>query len=149
MVELSRPFACTMELITILNRCHRFRGFIYYDARVSSDHKSIEIAVRPRKGSKAICSRCLDGYAARFSGAHLIESLIHLRHDMETIEDIESLGALLADDLQISFVGGICGSVFCCARAYMRLIRRLKATRGCGPCNLRIHFRFRVSTDWV
>jgi hypothetical protein len=47
-----------MELITILNRCHRFPGFVYQQARFSSDHKSIQIAVRSRKGSKAICSRC-------------------------------------------------------------------------------------------
>ena len=47
-----------LQLITILNRCHRFPGFVYQQARFSSDHKSIEISVRPRKGSKAICSRC-------------------------------------------------------------------------------------------
>ena len=47
-----------LQLITILNRCHRFPGFVYQKARFSSDHKSIEIAMRPRKGSKAICSRC-------------------------------------------------------------------------------------------
>ena len=47
-----------LQLITILNRCHRFPGFVYHQARFSSDHKSIEIAVRPRKGSTAICSRC-------------------------------------------------------------------------------------------
>src|SRR5436309_3705655 len=47
-----------MELITILNPCHRFRGFVYQHARFSADHKSIEVAVRPRKGSAAICSRC-------------------------------------------------------------------------------------------
>jgi hypothetical protein len=47
-----------MELITILNRCHRFRGFVYHRARFSPDHKSIEISVRPRKGSAVICSRC-------------------------------------------------------------------------------------------
>jgi transposase len=47
-----------MELITILNRCHHFRGFVYQQARFSSDHKSIERAVRPRNGSAAICSRC-------------------------------------------------------------------------------------------
>jgi transposase len=47
-----------MELITILNRCHRFRGFVYHGARFTSDHKSIEISVRPRKRSAAICSRC-------------------------------------------------------------------------------------------
>jgi transposase len=47
-----------MELITILNRCHRFPGFVYQQARFSPDKKSIEIAVRPRKGSGAMCSRC-------------------------------------------------------------------------------------------
>jgi transposase len=47
-----------LQLITILNRCHRFPGFVYQQARFSSDHKSIEIAVRPRKGSMAVCSRC-------------------------------------------------------------------------------------------
>src|SRR5216683_3160556 len=47
-----------LQLITILNRCHRFRGFVYQQASFSPDHKSIEIAVRPRKGSAAICSRC-------------------------------------------------------------------------------------------
>ena len=47
-----------MELITILNRCHRFRGFVYQHARFSADKKSIEVAVRPRKGSAAVCSRC-------------------------------------------------------------------------------------------
>jgi len=47
-----------MELITILNRCHRFRGFVYQHATFSADKKSIEVAVRPRKGSAAVCSRC-------------------------------------------------------------------------------------------
>ena len=37
---------------------NRFRGFVYRQARCSSDGKSIEIAVRPRKGSAAVCSRC-------------------------------------------------------------------------------------------
>jgi transposase len=47
-----------MELIRILNRCHRFRGFVYQHAHFSADKKSIEVAVRPRKGSTAACSRC-------------------------------------------------------------------------------------------
>jgi transposase len=47
-----------LQLITILNRCHRFPGFVYRQARFSSDGKSIEIAVRPRIGSRAVCSRC-------------------------------------------------------------------------------------------
>ena len=47
-----------MELITILNRCHRFQGFVYQHARFRPDKKSIEVSLRPRKGSAAICSRC-------------------------------------------------------------------------------------------
>jgi transposase len=47
-----------MELITILNRCHRFRGFVYQHAHFGADKKSIEVAVRPREGSAAVCSRC-------------------------------------------------------------------------------------------
>lgn len=59
MVEVS-PTASVraMVLITILNRCHRFRRFVYQQAHFSADKKSIEVAVRPRKGSAAICSRC-------------------------------------------------------------------------------------------
>ena len=43
-----------MELIRILNRCHRFRGFVYQHAHFSADKKGIEVAVRPRKGSTAV-----------------------------------------------------------------------------------------------
>ena len=45
-----------MERITILNSCHHFPGFVYQQARFSADRKSIEVAVRPRKGSAAVCS---------------------------------------------------------------------------------------------
>ena len=47
-----------MELIMILNRCHHFSGFVYQHARFSPDKKTIEIAVRPRTGSTAVCSGC-------------------------------------------------------------------------------------------
>jgi hypothetical protein len=47
-----------MELITILNHCHRHRGFVYQHARFGPDQKSIEVAVRPREGSAAVCSGC-------------------------------------------------------------------------------------------
>jgi hypothetical protein len=33
-----------MKLITILNRCHRFRGFVYQHAHFTADKKSIEVA---------------------------------------------------------------------------------------------------------
>jgi len=35
-----------MELITILNHCHRHRGFVYQNARFSPDKKTIEVEVR-------------------------------------------------------------------------------------------------------
>jgi hypothetical protein len=47
-----------LQVITILNRCHHFRGFVYQYARFAPDHQSIEIAGRLRKGSMPICSRC-------------------------------------------------------------------------------------------
>lgn len=47
-----------LQLITILNRCHPFRGLVYQHARLRPDKKSIEISVRPRRGSAAVCSRC-------------------------------------------------------------------------------------------
>ena len=50
--------ARAMELLTILNQCHRFRGFVYQQAVFAADRQSIEITVRPRAGSKAVCSGC-------------------------------------------------------------------------------------------
>jgi hypothetical protein len=47
-----------MELITILNTCHRIRGFVYQHARFGTDKKSIELAVQTRKVSATVCSRC-------------------------------------------------------------------------------------------
>ena len=47
-----------MELTTIINHCYRFPGFIHERAKWSADKKSIEVRVRPRVGSAAVCSRC-------------------------------------------------------------------------------------------
>jgi transposase len=47
-----------MELITILNHCHHHRGFVYQQDRFDPDKKFIEVVVRPREGSAAICSGC-------------------------------------------------------------------------------------------
>jgi hypothetical protein len=33
-----------MELITILNHCHRFRGFVYHHDGFTPDKKAIEIS---------------------------------------------------------------------------------------------------------
>jgi hypothetical protein len=52
-VEVFAADLLAMDLITILNRCYHFRGFVYQHA----DHKSIEILVRPRQGLAAVCAR--------------------------------------------------------------------------------------------
>ena len=57
-LEVRLAIFAFMLLTTILNRCHRFSGFVYGQACFSSDGTSVEISVRPRVGSKAICSGC-------------------------------------------------------------------------------------------
>jgi transposase len=47
-----------VQLKTILNRCHRFKSFVYGTVYFDHDGTKIHVAVMPRKGSKAICSRC-------------------------------------------------------------------------------------------
>jgi hypothetical protein len=47
-----------MELVTILNHCYHHRGFVYHKARFSPDKKSIEVSLRPRQGTAAVCSGC-------------------------------------------------------------------------------------------
>ncbi len=43
-------FHLMLHLITILDRCHRFPGFVYQQARFSADHKSIEICRASAQG---------------------------------------------------------------------------------------------------
>ena len=45
-----------MQLKTILNRCHKFKSFVYDQARFVG--KAIEVTVLPRANAKAICSHC-------------------------------------------------------------------------------------------
>lgn len=47
-----------MNLLTILNHCHHHRGFVYQQACFGPDKKSIEVSVRPRHGTAALCSGC-------------------------------------------------------------------------------------------
>lgn len=47
-----------MLLTRLLNACHHIPGFVYEGARLCEATQSIEIDVRPRKGSKPICSCC-------------------------------------------------------------------------------------------
>ena len=84
-----------MELITILNRCYRFRGFVYDQARFTSDDKSIEISVRPRKRSavqkearevRDILERLEDGTLEKLPAVdHLLRSVIEQEMDTVTV----------------------------------------------------------------
>jgi hypothetical protein len=56
-----------LQLITILNRGHHFRGFVYQHACFRPDYLSIEIAVRPRKDSAGDCGFPLFHGVARFA----------------------------------------------------------------------------------
>jgi len=47
-----------MRLISLLNHCYHFPGFVNVVARLCEHTKSIEVEVRPRVGSKAKCSIC-------------------------------------------------------------------------------------------
>ena len=45
-----------MQVKTVLNRVHKIKGFVYGKVRLA--HDRIEVEVRPRRGSRPICSGC-------------------------------------------------------------------------------------------
>ena len=47
-----------MLLTRLLNACHHFPGFVYERARLTENYNTIEVEVRPRRGSKGCCSGC-------------------------------------------------------------------------------------------
>lgn len=47
-----------MQLKTILNRCHKFKSFVYDQVRFVGE--AIEVTVLPRANGKALCSRCAE-----------------------------------------------------------------------------------------
>jgi transposase len=47
-----------MLLARLLNHCHHFPGFVYAAVRLNEATSTIEVDVRPRRGSKGHCSCC-------------------------------------------------------------------------------------------
>lgn len=47
-----------MHIRILANKVYKHKGFVYQSEQWSEDANAIEIHVRPRKGSKALCSRC-------------------------------------------------------------------------------------------
>jgi len=52
------PRGGTMLLTRLLNACHHFPGFVYAAVRLIETTSTIEIDVRPRRGSRPRCSCC-------------------------------------------------------------------------------------------
>lgn len=56
-----------MHIRTLLNKVYRHKGFVYHSEYYCEKRRSLIIEVRPRKGSRAVCSKCLhicSGYDA-------------------------------------------------------------------------------------
>jgi transposase len=94
-----------MELITILNRRHRFPGFVYQHARFGADKRTIEVGVRPRRGSAAICSGChqpAPGYdrlpERRFEFIPFWGFLVFLLYSMRRV-DCPRCGAVMVEEV--------------------------------------------------
>jgi transposase len=47
-----------MRLISLLNHYQRYPGFVYEKARLCRESQTIEVSVRPRRGSRPVCSGC-------------------------------------------------------------------------------------------
>lgn len=80
-----------MHIKTILNRVHPVKGFVYEKARFVE--KDIEVTVRPRKGTKAICSGCGHkgptydtGRARRFTFIPLWGLAVYLVYAMRRVD---------------------------------------------------------------
>src|SRR5260370_17256286 len=54
-LEVFADVRLAKELITLLNRCHRFRGFVYHASPFTSGYNSIQDSVRPPKRSTPTC----------------------------------------------------------------------------------------------
>jgi transposase len=58
MLGVATAWRFPMRLITLLNHCEHFAEFVYVKARLCASSQTIEIDVRPRRGSRPVCSGC-------------------------------------------------------------------------------------------
>ena len=94
-----------MLLLTILNQCHRFPGFVYQAAKFTPDRKAIEVRVRPRHGSAVVCSGCHEpgpGYdhlgERRFEFIPLWGFLVFFLYRMRRV-DCRQCGAVMVEEV--------------------------------------------------
>ena len=55
--ENSNPFEAMMRLVTVLNRCSKFKRFVFASAHFDEQDR-IVVSIEPRKNSKPECSEC-------------------------------------------------------------------------------------------
>jgi transposase len=94
-----------LDLITILNHCHHHSGFVYHHARFGPDKKSIEVRLRPRAGSAAVCSgrhRPAPGYdhlpERRFEFIPLLGFLVFFLYSMRRVQ-CRSCGVVVVEEV--------------------------------------------------
>ena len=92
-----------MELLTILNHCYPQPGFVYQQASFGPGKKSIEVKVRARARSAAICSRChrpAPGYdhqaERRFEFIPILGYLVFLLYCMRRV-DCQTCGVVVEE----------------------------------------------------
>ena len=92
-----------MELLTILNHCYHQPGFVYQQARFGPGKKSIEVEVRARARSAAICSGChqpAPGYdhqaERRFEFIPILGFLVYLLYRMRRV-DCQTCGVVVEE----------------------------------------------------
>jgi transposase len=47
-----------MRLTSLLNHVQHYAGFVYGGVRLLAERQTLEIDIRPRRGSKPVCSHC-------------------------------------------------------------------------------------------
>jgi transposase len=92
-----------MELLTILNHCYHQPGFVYQQANFGPGKKSIEVKVRARARSAAICSGChqpAPGYdhqaERRFEFIPILGFLVYLLYRMRRV-DCQTCGVVVEE----------------------------------------------------
>ena len=82
-----------MRLISLLNHYQRYPGFVYEKARLCRETQTIEISIRPRRGSRPVCSSCERPATAydhlslrRFEFVPLWGCMVVLRYHMRRVD---------------------------------------------------------------
>ena len=48
-----------MRVLTLLNKCSRYKSFVFKNLKLFKGKKTLEVSIEPRKNGKPLCSVCL------------------------------------------------------------------------------------------